>query len=82
MSYKCFRLLLTRFVAVDDADGIIRSFHRSIKLGKPVDLLPIMTEEEKVALAKAENAIDIPEKRALDDAVESDNKQARTGVAA
>ncbi len=37
-----------------------------------------MTEEEKTALAKLEKAIDIPEKRALDDAVESDNKRART----
>lgn len=71
-----------RFIAVDDADGIIRAFHRSIKLGKPVDLLPDMTEEEKAALAKVEKEINIPEKGTLDDAVESDNKRARTGVAA
>jgi hypothetical protein len=51
-------------------------------LGKPVDLLPNMTEEEKAALTKAEEQIDIPEKRALDGAVESDNKRARTCVAA
>lgn len=75
-------MLLAWFLAVDDADGIIRAFHRSIKLGKPVDLLPNMTEEEKAALTKAEEQIDIPEKRALDGAVESDNKRARTGVAA
>jgi hypothetical protein len=36
----------------------------------------------EAALTKAEEQIDIPEKRALDGAVESDNKRARTGVAA
>jgi homocitrate synthase len=76
------RPLLTGFIAVDDADGIIRAFHRSIKLGKLVDLLPNMTEDENAALAKAEKRVDAPEKRALDDAVESDNKRARTGVVA
>lgn len=39
-----------------------------------------MTEEEKAALAEAEKAMDVPEKRALDEAVESDNKKARLGV--
>jgi hypothetical protein len=39
-----------------------------------------MTEDENAALAKAEKTVDTPEKRALDDAVESDNKRARTGV--
>jgi homocitrate synthase len=74
-----------RPIAIDDADSIIRAFHRSIKLGTSVDvgdLLPNMTEDEKAALAKAEKEIDIPEKRALDDAVESDNKRARTTVTA
>lgn len=47
-----------------------------------MDLLPNMTEKEKAALAKTEKAINIPEKRALDDAVESKNKLARTGAAA
>jgi homocitrate synthase len=74
-----------RPIAIDDADSIIRAFHRSVKLGKSVaaaDLLPNMTEDEKAALAKAEKAIDGPEKRALDDTVESDNKRARTTVTA
>jgi homocitrate synthase len=75
-------LLLTWFLAFDDADGIIRAFHRSIKLGRPVDLLPNMTEEEKAALTKAEEQIDIPEKRALDGAFKFDNKRAETSVAA
>src|ERR1700744_507732 len=31
-----------RPIAVDDADSIIRAFHRSLKLGKEIDLLPNM----------------------------------------
>lgn len=59
-----------RPIAVDDADSIIRAFHRGMKLGKPVDLLPNMTDEEKAILAQKEKEIDIPEKRALDAAAE------------
>lgn len=43
-----------RPLAVDDADSIIRAFHRSIKLGQPVDLLPNLTAEEKEKLAAVE----------------------------
>lgn len=58
-----------RPIAVDDADSIIRAFHRSMKTGKPVEsaeLLPNITAEEKALLAQKEKEIDIPEKRALD----------------
>lgn len=51
-----------RPIAVDDADSIIRAFHRNIKLGKTitaVDLLPNITEEEKAALKKAEEEINV-----------------------
>jgi len=56
-----------RPIAVDDADSIISTFHRSIKLGKELDLLPNMTEEEKALFAKKEQEIaSMPEKKALD----------------
>jgi homocitrate synthase len=66
-----------RSIAVDDADSIIRAFHRGTKLGKSVELLPNMTEEEKALLAQKEAEIAVPEKRALDEAVESQAKKAR-----
>jgi homocitrate synthase len=54
-------------IAVDDADSIIRAFHRSIKLGQEVDLLPNMTDEERALLAEKEKEIsEVPEKKALD----------------
>lgn len=59
-----------RPIAIDDADSIIRAFHRSIKLGKEIDLLPNMTAEERALFAKKEQEIAIPEKRALDDEAE------------
>lgn len=59
-----------RPIAIDDADSIIRAFHRSIKLGKEVDLLPNMTAEERALFAKKEEEIAIPEKRTLDEAAE------------
>jgi len=58
---------------------------RGIKAGKELaalDLLPNATEEEKAALAAAELNSNIPEKRALEDAVEPTTKKARNGVAA
>ena len=72
-----------RPIAIDDADSIIRAFHRGLKIGKQVDLLPNMTDEEKALLAEKEKEIDIPEKRALDAEAEVPNgKKARNGVAA
>jgi len=72
-----------RPIAIDDADSIIRAFHRSIKLGNPVDLLPNLTEEERVLLAKKEEEIAIPKKRALEEAVGvSSTKKARAGAEA
>ncbi|KAG9229598.1 mitochondrial putative homocitrate synthase [Amylocarpus encephaloides] len=55
-----------RPIAVDDADSIIRAFHRGLKLGKPVDLLPNMTAEEKAAFELKEKDINMLEKRQLD----------------
>ena len=57
-----------RPIAVDDADSIIRAFHRSVNTGKPMEqlheFLP-MTEEEKTALKEAVSP-SRPTKRALD----------------
>lgn len=55
-----------RPIAIDDADSIIRAFHRNIKQGEPVDLLPNMTEEEKILLAKKETEVKIRENHATD----------------
>lgn len=71
-----------RPIAVDDADSIIRAFHRGLKLGKEVDLLPNMTAEEKALLAQKEKEIDVPEKRQLDEAADPSTKKARNGVTA
>jgi homocitrate synthase len=72
-----------RPIAVDDADSIIRAFHRSMKTGKEIDLLPNMTEEEKALLAQKEKEIALPEKRALDDEAEIPlAKKTRSGVTA
>lgn len=72
-----------RPIAIDDADSIIRAFHRSIKLGKEVDLLPNMTDEERALFAKKEQEINIPEKRALEaEAALPAAKKTRSGVAA
>ncbi|KAH6682959.1 mitochondrial putative homocitrate synthase [Halenospora varia] len=80
---KIKQLADVRPIAIDDADSIIRAFHRGIKLGKEVDLLPNMTEAEKAALAQKEKKIDIPEKRQLDeDAGVPVAKKARNGVTA
>jgi len=72
-----------RPIAVDDADSIIRAFHRSVKLGKQVDLLPNMTVEEKALLAEKEKEIDIPEKRDLEAEADAHlDKKSRSGVTA
>lgn len=75
-----------RPIAVDDADSIIRTYHRGIKTGKEIshdELLPNMTDEEKALLAQKQREIDGPEKRALDAAVaaqaEPAGKRARNG---
>jgi homocitrate synthase len=72
-----------RPIAIDDADSIIRAFHRNLKLGKPADLLPNMTDEERAVLAQKEMDIDIPEKRELDAAAEMPlAKKVNNGVTA
>lgn len=64
-----------RPIAIDDADSIIRAFHRSVKTGTTVELLPDMTAEEKAAIAQTE-------KRTPDEAFESATKKARSEVTA
>lgn len=49
---KIKQLADIRPIAIDDADSIIRAFHRGLKTGHDVELLPNLTEEEKAALAK------------------------------
>jgi len=63
-----------RPIAVDDCDSIIRGYYSSLKDGVEKPLLPNLTEEEKVQLAKAEKdlAAAEPEKRALDNGVAGD----------
>ncbi len=46
-----------RQLAVDDVDSVLRAFHRGLKLGQPVALLPDLTDAEKALLAKKENEI-------------------------
>lgn len=62
-----------RPIAVDDADSIIRAFHRNIKLGVDKPLLENLTPEEKAIFEKKEREINgVPEKRALDEQVEAE----------
>ena len=62
-----------RPLAVDDADSIIRAYHRNIKHGENVPLLQNMTAEEKAIFAKKEREIGgEPEKRQLDAQVEEE----------
>ena len=81
---KIKKLADIRNIKVDDADAIIRAFHRSVKTGQDIPLLPDMTEEEKQALAQKEvEENDIPEKRALDEVVDEQiAKKAKNGVTA
>jgi homocitrate synthase len=59
-----------RPIAVDDADSIIRAFHRNIKLGVNKPLLPDMTPEEQAIFAKKEAELNqMPEKQALEEQV-------------
>lgn len=60
-----------RPIAIDDADSIIRAFHRNIKQAEPIDLLPNMTEAEKILLAKKETEIKSCEKHAMDSETEN-----------
>ncbi|MCJ1389616.1 Saccharopine dehydrogenase [Xylographa bjoerkii] len=75
-----------RPIAVDDADSIIRAFHRNIKLGQNAPLLKGLTEKEQAIFAAKEKEIaGLPEKRALEEEAndESAVKKVRTnGIAA
>lgn len=62
-----------RPIAVDDADSIIRAFHRNIKLGENKPLLGNLTDEEQKVIGEKERPIGkVPEKRTLDTQVESE----------
>ncbi|MCJ1400250.1 Saccharopine dehydrogenase [Xylographa trunciseda] len=75
-----------RPIAVDDADSIIRAFHRNIKLGQNGPLLKGLTDKEQAIFAAKEKEIaGLPEKRALEEEAndESAVKRVRTnGIAA
>ncbi|KAI9751919.1 MAG: Saccharopine dehydrogenase [Chaenotheca gracillima] len=61
-----------RPIAVDDADSIIRAYHRNIKLGEEKPLLPDMTEDEKAAFEAKEKELNGVGKRSLDEKAEED----------
>lgn len=72
-----------RPIAIDDADSIIRAFHRGLKSGQHVDLLPNMTKEEKELWARREKENAQPEKRQLDETAEIPlAKKVESGVTA
>lgn len=74
-----------RPIAIDDADSIIRAFHRGLKSGQHVDLLPNMTAEERELWAKKEQEMNggSSEKRQLDDSAEVPlAKKVESGVTA
>ncbi|MCJ1311642.1 Saccharopine dehydrogenase [Agyrium rufum] len=67
-----------RPIAVDDADSIIRTFHRNIKLGHDKPLLDLSEEEKKLFAKKEAELKGLPEKRALDEKVEREGEDERT----
>lgn len=69
-----------RDIKVDDADSIIRAFHRGIKLGKDVPLLPDMTEAEKALLAEKTQQEEAAQKRGADGEIEPIAKKAKNDV--
>jgi homocitrate synthase len=71
-----------RPIAIDDADSIIRAFHRGLKSGQAVDLLPNMTSEERELWAKKERENGLPEKRQLDEAEIPVAKKVASGITA
>ena len=67
-----------RPIAVDDADSIIRAFHRNIKIGENKPLLHDLTEEEQAIFEMKEREMrGEPEKRALDTQVEEEIEHER-----
>ena len=62
-----------RSTVSDDADSIIRTFHRNLKSGENRPLLHNLTAEESTMLAKKERELNgEPEKRQLDEQVEAE----------
>jgi homocitrate synthase len=69
-----------RPIAVDDADSIIRNFHRSLKTGKDIPLLKDLTAEEQAVVDAAEKELaSLPEKRELDAEFKEDAANERAG---
>ena len=78
-----------RPIAIDDADSIIRAFHRNVKHGINKPLLDLSQEESALFEKKEKELNGVPEKRALDKQAENElvaaqvTKKARTnGVVA
>jgi len=78
-----------RPIAVDDADGIIRAFHRNLKTGEDRPLLHNLTQEEQKALELKEREMDRASgKRPLEEEVNGNpateplKKKLRNGIAA
>jgi homocitrate synthase len=78
-----------RPIAVDDADGIIRAFHRNLKTGEDRPLLHNLTQEEQKALELKEKEMNgVSGKRALEEEVNENpateplQKKLRNGITA
>jgi homocitrate synthase len=68
-----------RGLAIDDADSIIRSFHRNIKLGENKPLLSNLTAAEREKFAQKEKELGgVPERRALEEEVEEEVETERS----
>ena len=66
-----------RPIAIDDADSIIRAFHRNVNLGIDKPLLDL-SQEEKVLFEKKERELrSEPEKRALEEEAEREGEAER-----
>ncbi|KAI9793019.1 MAG: Saccharopine dehydrogenase [Piccolia ochrophora] len=61
-----------RPIAVDDADSIIRGYHRNLKLGEDKPLLGDMTAEEQRKFEEKEAELNSVGKRSLDDKARED----------
>ncbi|KAH0551637.1 Saccharopine dehydrogenase [Trichoglossum hirsutum] len=61
-----------RPIAVDDADSIIRAFHRNLKTGENKPLLQLTEEEQKALKLKEMDVDGVTRKRALDEETKDD----------
>ena len=66
-----------RPIAVDDADSIIRAFHRNVKLGIDKPLLELSQEEKELFEKKERELRAEPEKRALEEEAKREGETER-----